>query len=54
MTFEKGPSPRCQRSIICICCSLWWSPAAGVSLSSLSICSGLELDGVGGDVLLDA
>ena len=31
-----------QRSIIRICCSLWWSPAAGVRFVSLSICSGLS------------
>ena len=32
----------CHRSIIRICCSLWCSPAAGGSLSSLSICSELS------------
>ena len=31
-----------QRSIIRICCSVWWSPAAGVMLVSLSTCSAVS------------
>jgi len=34
--------------------SSWRSPAAGVRLFSLSICSPTQLDPVGGGVLLDA